>query len=345
MEGINGEQEILDVAFESGVALSLTDMTKDVVLLIAKLLDIKDVVNLHTAMTNKDGRKTMLEAFIAGGLCYEGSKGSYYFISADCIGWLALRGIGLRYLSAMWDVPSNVIFEVAKKSPNLKYLHMNYDDNNQLYLEQLEACCPDLEEVMIRSSEIKPLLLDGFPMVELTRGDLPIIFCERPWLEKNDWHREPRELEKGEAKLRFNWRRLVLTNALLYASRSYKRLDLAKSIIESRECSVVAQDCLGFTALFWASIKGNTELVRLLLQTDASNIDTQISGYCFHLYIGPKSTALIGACCNGHAEIIELLIRAGANINLKDEDNNMPFDILDHLVTALIDYLKLKGLD
>jgi ankyrin repeat protein len=97
---------------------------------------------------------------------------------------------------------------------------------------------------------------------------------------------------------------------------------IARRLIESDECNVGALSYMGYTALCWPAYNGDTELVRLLLQKDASNIDAQ--------YInGNKWTALMWACIYGHAAIIELLIRSGANIDLKDKYNKTAFQILD----------------
>ena len=64
------------------------------------------------------------------------------------------------------------------------------------------------------------------------------------------------------------------------------------------------------TALFWASFKGNKDLVKLLLaqpgiKLDAINID--------------GDTALMAAAEHGHAEIVEMLLKAGANVSITDK--------------------------
>ena len=64
------------------------------------------------------------------------------------------------------------------------------------------------------------------------------------------------------------------------------------------------------TALIWASYKGNKEMVKLLLaqpgiKLDAINID--------------GDTALMVAAEHGHAEIAEMLLKAGANVRITDK--------------------------
>jgi len=64
------------------------------------------------------------------------------------------------------------------------------------------------------------------------------------------------------------------------------------------------------TALQWASYKGNKEMVKLLLaqpgiKLDAINID--------------GDTALMAAAENGHPEIAEMLLKAGANVSITDK--------------------------
>ena len=65
-----------------------------------------------------------------------------------------------------------------------------------------------------------------------------------------------------------------------------------------------------YTALFWASARGNKNSVKLLLaqpgiKLDAINID--------------GDTALMAAAENGHAEIAELLLKAGASVSIIDK--------------------------
>jgi ankyrin repeat protein len=103
---------------------------------------------------------------------------------------------------------------------------------------------------------------------------------------------------------------------------------IARRLIQSDECNVGAVGYDGYTALNGASARNNLELVRLLLQKDASNIDAQY-------FVFAKCTALMIACCNGNAAIIELFIRSGANLDLKDNDNKTAFQLLDELGRGL----------
>jgi len=61
-----------------------------------------------------------------------------------------------------------------------------------------------------------------------------------------------------------------------------------------------------FTALFWASFKGNKNSVKLLLAQPGIKLDeTSVDG----------DTALMTAVEHGHAEIVELLLKAGADVS------------------------------
>jgi hypothetical protein len=64
------------------------------------------------------------------------------------------------------------------------------------------------------------------------------------------------------------------------------------------------------TALMWASYKGNKSAVVLLLAQPGIKLDViDIDG----------KTALMAAAENGHAEIAEMLLKAGANVSITDE--------------------------
>ena len=66
----------------------------------------------------------------------------------------------------------------------------------------------------------------------------------------------------------------------------------------------------GDTALFWASYKGNKDLVKLLLAQPGIKLDViNIDG----------ATALMGAAEKGHLEIVEMLLKAGANISITNK--------------------------
>jgi hypothetical protein len=66
----------------------------------------------------------------------------------------------------------------------------------------------------------------------------------------------------------------------------------------------------GHTSLFWASAKGNKKAVKLLLAQPGINLDiVNIDG----------DTALIAAMGNGDAEIIEMLLKAGANVSIANK--------------------------
>ena len=62
-----------------------------------------------------------------------------------------------------------------------------------------------------------------------------------------------------------------------------------------------------FTALFWASFRGNIKAVKLLLAQPGIKLDqTTVDG----------DTALMTAVEHGHTEIVEALLKAGANVSI-----------------------------
>ena len=88
----------------------------------------------------------------------------------------------------------------------------------------------------------------------------------------------------------------------------------------------------------WAANNGHTEIVKLILQKDRSSIDIQ--------NVVNKGTALMWTCRNGYAAVIELLIRSGANLDLKDDDNRAAFQLFDEYggVLSQAEKTRLKDL-
>ena len=79
------------------------------------------------------------------------------------------------------------------------------------------------------------------------------------------------------------------------------------SLLE-KDANCNAKDTAGFTALMYASDKGNAVVVRFLLEKGA-NVNAQA---------GPNLTALAFAAIKGHAEVVRELCSKGANANSKD---------------------------
>ena len=66
---------------------------------------------------------------------------------------------------------------------------------------------------------------------------------------------------------------------------------------------------LSFTALYAASLKGNKDVVKLLLAQPGIKLDEKNDD---------GDTALMAAAEGGHAEIVDMLLKAGANVSITD---------------------------
>ena len=95
-----------------------------------------------------------------------------------------------------------------------------------------------------------------------------------------------------------------------FASNQDEALAMITALIEAgADVNSPAAD-YGFTALFWASARGNKNAVKLLLAQPGIKLDSiDIDG----------DTALMGAAEHGHAEIIEMLLKAGANVSIANK--------------------------
>jgi len=100
-----------------------------------------------------------------------------------------------------------------------------------------------------------------------------------------------------------------LTKAV-FAGTQDESLAIVTALIEAG-ADVNSPDAdYGFTALFWTSAKGNKNSVKLLLAQPGIKLDVvNIDG----------DTALIAAVGRGDAEIIEMLLKAGANVSITNK--------------------------
>jgi hypothetical protein len=86
-------------------------------------------------------------------------------------------------------------------------------------------------------------------------------------------------------------------------------LEYLRNALASGELDPNKRDGEGYTPLWWASHRGNTEKVKLLLEAGA---DPNIKGYGRE-----NSTPLYTAANLGHPEIVKMLIEAGADVNFQ----------------------------
>ena len=105
--------------------------------------------------------------------------------------------------------------------------------------------------------------------------------------------------------------RTIGTDLLFYYLK-YQQVEEASTMLQRREVGVNDQDVNGKTALLVACEMNTANTVRLILSHGGDpNIPT-------HLDVG-YSTALHKASEKGNREIIELLLRAGADVNARNK--------------------------
>lgn len=116
--------------------------------------------------------------------------------------------------------------------------------------------------------------------------------------------------------------------------------------IEEGDFDIDAVDVMGRTPLYWASTRGDSDKVKLLLKYGASpNAGLSvIIGVIHHLELAQESTDFTHA---NKFQIIELLINSGVNLNVKEVDGYSPLHAAarhangQHVLTLLLE----KGLD
>ena len=110
---------------------------------------------------------------------------------------------------------------------------------------------------------------------------------------------EAAEKAQAAARLREN-----PTNELLLAARAGNLVRVIAAVDGGADVNA-ASDANGYTPLIWASSRGHTEIVRLLLEA-AATVDARAND---------GQTALMRASDYGYADVATYLVRAGADVN------------------------------
>lgn len=109
-------------------------------------------------------------------------------------------------------------------------------------------------------------------------------------------------------------------------------LKITKCLLENGAL-VNIRDRIGRTPLIYACMNGNKEIVELLIGLSALDAfdnfgstvyDFQMMYICFYIVYGLKLQAIIHAVGNGHIEIVKILIEAGVDVKIKNNDGYRP---------------------
>lgn len=110
----------------------------------------------------------------------------------------------------------------------------------------------------------------------------------------------------------------------LHGAITTSNLPRIQALLSKSTTNVNALDASGYTPLLYATGRASSssfDIVMLLLNNDATqsiNVPTPEL----------KQTPLHRACSKGHVELIYLLLKHGADKNLKDSDGKRPIDCL-----------------
>ena len=108
--------------------------------------------------------------------------------------------------------------------------------------------------------------------------------------------------------------------------------EIVKHLIQSGMCNINAQNIYGYTVLIVAAVRGETEVIMHILQKDRNSINVQ--------FVVGEMTALMVACMFSKGEIVELLIRSGANVYLNNKCTKTAFQLLDKIGICLSQEVK-----
>lgn len=120
--------------------------------------------------------------------------------------------------------------------------------------------------------------------------------------------------------VRQSFNEMEFERGIWYAAQ-YNDLDRVKTLLK-KGVSVNAQDSAGYTALHYAARNGHYEICKILVENDAeTNVQTRCG----------RAAPLHRAAVQNHPDIVGLLLKHGANPNLKDADG---YTALHKAITA-----------
>lgn len=91
-------------------------------------------------------------------------------------------------------------------------------------------------------------------------------------------------------------------------------IDLSDDLLDQHHTHINTPDRLGLTPIHWASWRGDSDTVRLLLKWNATTTSVTPDG----------RSALHDACVRTHIECASLLLNAGWDVNARDNENATP---------------------
>ena len=86
----------------------------------------------------------------------------------------------------------------------------------------------------------------------------------------------------------------------LHGAAFFGIVEIVAALLELKECDVNARDCMGMTALIWASVRGHEEAVKMFLQREDLNPNEADTEY--------GKTALSWTAEQGHEGIVKMLL-------------------------------------
>ncbi|XP_033125973.1 KN motif and ankyrin repeat domain-containing protein 1-like [Anneissia japonica] len=109
----------------------------------------------------------------------------------------------------------------------------------------------------------------------------------------------------------------IFVNTALHYSVSHGNYNIVEQLLDTGDCSVNKQNKAGYTAIMLASLSAVTSetqrlVIRRLFNSGDVNVKASQAG----------QTALMLAVSHGRREMVELLLEANADLNLKDEDGS-----------------------
>ncbi len=240
----------------------------------------------------------------------------------------------MKQLLAWGANPSTVLSTaIANKSPEVVKLLLDAGASPYHHLKAAISSGDDKIAELVWS--------DGKPQLDSIYDALKaaIRIKSLPWVSRLLEKANLKELTNYSPS--FHWNYSCPTTDLFILAIVIQAPEIAELILSQNIAVNITNVCTGAQPLHYIAEQGYITLAKTLI-SKGSDINAQrvyhVTGRYYSYYIGDRKTALHIACENNDPEMVAFLLEQGADVNIPNENNYLPFNYVptDNKISQLL---------